>query len=84
MEDLSAFWKFILTEPKPSDGQPRAASAAEAIEWARSFFVRARDNDFIMGRTARSAGHENWRASLDYLVTERGRIQVLEKTGAAA
>lgn len=76
---LSKFWKFIFTEPK-SDGTPRAETAEQAVTWARSFFERARGNDFVMGRTQRSAEHANWRCSLDYLLTERGMSQVIEKT----
>ena len=76
------FWAWVLTSKK-SDGTQRATNVEEAIAWIRNFFERASHNDFIMGRTARSPGHENWRADFDYLLTERGRKQVIEKTEVA-
>lgn len=82
-EALTKFWQFIFTQPK-SDGQPRAATAQEAVAWTRSYFSRARDNDFLMGRTARTEEHANWHCSLDYLLTERGMSQVIEKTAVTA
>lgn len=80
---IGDFWKWIFTETR-SDGTPRAGTAEQALEWLASYFTRARDNDFIMGRTARSAEHANWKADLDYLVSAKGRKQVIEKTGGAA
>lgn len=76
-------WRWVLTN-KREDGSRRAASADEALRWFEGFFNRARQNDFVMGRTPRGAGHENWRADLDYLMSERGLIQVIEKTGNPA
>jgi hypothetical protein len=76
---LSDFWTFVFTS-KRTDGTIRATNADEAMVWIRGFFQRASRNDFIMGRTARGAGHEAWEAGLDYLVSENGRIQVIEKT----
>ena len=76
---ISAFWKFALTA-KRSDGTPRATNADEAIDWAKQFFERARDNDFLMGRRKRSDDHATWRCDLDFLMTEKGRIFVIEKT----
>lgn len=80
---IASLWKFILTSRRP-DGTARASSADEAVEWIRVYFGRARENDFVMARTARGAGHENWQASLDYLCTSRGLKQVIEKTKEAA
>lgn len=80
---IGEFWKWIFTEKK-SDGTSRAENCEQALEWVRSYFTRARDNDFIMGRTARSAEHANWKPDLDYLVSAKGRKQVIEKTGGAA
>lgn len=79
---VTTLWRFALTTEK-SDGTPRATNADEALEWIRGYFNRTRENDFLMGRTERSKEHKNWRCSLDYLVTERGLIQVIEKTGEA-
>lgn len=80
---IGKFWAWIFTEPK-TDGQPRARTAQEALEWMGGYFARAQLNDFIMGRTPRSAEHANWKAGLDYLLSEKGRTQVIEKTGEAA
>lgn len=72
-------WKWVLTSTK-ADGTRRATSAAEGVQWMRDYFGRARDNDFIMGRTKRGDGHENWEADIDYLCSEKGMKQVIEKT----
>lgn len=80
---IREFWSWLLSSTKP-DGTRRATTADEALIWIRSFFERARLNDFVMGRTARSADHANWRCGLDYLLSENGRLQVIEKTEAAA
>lgn len=80
---IGDFWKWIFTESK-SDGRPRAENAEQALEWISAYLARARDNDFIMGRTARSAEHANWNADLDYVVSLKGRKQVIEKTGGAS
>lgn len=78
-QGLTKFWKFILTSKK-TDGSRRALDANDALTWLRGYFERARLNDFVMNRTARSAGHEKWQASLDYLCTSKGLKQVVEKT----
>lgn len=80
---LKAFWQFVLTSKK-TDGQPRANDAAEAVGWIRQFFERARGNDFLMGRTPRTGEHANWQCDLDFLLTDKGRIQVIEKTKETA
>jgi hypothetical protein len=80
---IAKLWKFILTSPK-SDGKPRADDAEGGMAWLRAYFEHARANDFVMGRTARSEEHRNWKASLDYLCTSRGVKQVLEKTEEVA
>lgn len=80
---IPKFWRWVLTSNK-SDGSRRAATTAEALEWFRGYFGRARDNDFLMGRTARGAGHEGWRCDFDFLLSERGMKQVIEKTVEAA
>ena len=80
---LTTFWKWVFTEPK-SDGLPRAVTTEEALAWIRGYFVRARDNDFIMGRVGRSGDHSNWRADIEYLISDKGKTQVIEKTQVAA
>lgn len=76
-------WKWVLTSSK-SDGGRRATTVQEGVQWMRGYFQRARDNDFIMGRTPRGAGHENWEADIDYLCSEKGMKQVIEKTKVVA
>ena len=80
---ISSFWKFVLTS-KRSDGQPRATDAESALTWIRAYFSRARENDFLMGRGTKATGHEGWTCSIDFLMSEKGRIQVIEKTKDAA
>ena len=80
---IASFWRWVLTSKK-TDGTPRAACAAEAVEWTRAYFARASENDFLMGRGTRSAGHENWRCDLEFLLSEKGRRHVIEKTGGQA
>ncbi len=79
---IKKLWDWILTSKK-TDGSPRASDAASALEWLRGYFSHARNNDFVMGRTPRSHGHESWKASLDYLCSSKGVKQVLEKTEGA-
>jgi hypothetical protein len=80
---LRKVWGWILSSKK-SDGSRRASTAEEAIEWLRAYFRRAADNDFLMGRTAKAPGHENWECDLDFLLTDKGMKQVIEKTREAA
>lgn len=80
---LQSMWRFVLTKNK-SDGTPRATNPEEAKAWIRSYFQRARENDFLMGRTPRSGEHANWKCDLDFLLTDRGMKHVIEKTGEAA
>lgn len=76
-------WVWVLTSKK-SDGTRRATTATQGLEWFRRFFETAADNDFVMGRTGRGKGHEGWRADLDYLLTDKGLTQVVERTEVAA
>lgn len=80
---VSAFWRFVLTSKK-SDGSPRATNADEAMDWIRGYFTRARDNDFLMGRGHKAPGHEGWQCDFDFLLTEKGKKHVIEKTKEAA
>lgn len=79
---LASFWKFVLTSKK-TDGTRRAETANEALAWVGNYFDRARHNDFLMGRGPRGTGHENWKCDLDFLLTEKGRRHVIEKTEVA-
>lgn len=72
-------WDWVLSSTKP-DGTRRATTSDEALDWFRSYFLRARDNDFLMGRTPRSGEHANWKPDIEYLMKSGGLKQVLEKT----
>ena len=76
---IGAFWKFVLTSKK-TDGTPRATTAEEALAWIRTYFTRVRDNDFLMGRGSKGAGHENWQCTFDFLLTDKGKQHVIERT----
>lgn len=78
---IASLWKFVLT-CKRSDGTPRATNAAEAMNWIRGYFARARENDFLMGRGSKGAGHESWQCDLDFLLSDKGKKHVIEKTQA--
>jgi hypothetical protein len=80
---IADFWKWVLASTK-SDGSKRATNADEALAWIRSYFERARSNDFLMGRTARGEAHSTWRCDFDFLLTEKGKKQVIEKTEVPA
>lgn len=80
---IGAFWTWVLTSKK-SDGERRAATADQGLTWISKYFERVRDNDFLMGRTAPGKGHEGWRCTLDFLVTEKGLRQVIERTAVSA
>jgi hypothetical protein len=77
---LRSFWQFVL-ESERSDGTPRATNAGEALAWIREYFTRARENDFLMGRLPRTGDHANWKCDLDFLLTDKGKRHVIEKTG---
>lgn len=80
---VSSLWRFALTSRK-SDGSPRATTGPEAMEWIRGYFTRARDNDFLMGRGHKAPGHEGWQCDFDFLLTEKGKKHVIEKTQVPA
>jgi hypothetical protein len=80
-KSIGAFLKWVLASKK-SDGTPRATSIEEALVWTKAYFDRARDNDFLMAREGtRSGSHAHWKCDLDFLLSEKGRIHVIEKTG---
>ncbi|MDQ0035865.1 hypothetical protein J2W30_003633 [Variovorax boronicumulans] len=80
---IAGFWRFVLTSKK-TDNTRRAQTADQALTWIRDYFSRARDNDFLMGRTQRGAEHSNWQCDLDFLLTDKGKTHVIEKTREAA
>jgi hypothetical protein len=80
---LQRRWRWVLAS-RLADGNRRAQTAADALDWFRRFFERARGSDFLMGRGTRSAGHEGWQCDLDFLVGDKGLKAVVEKTEVAA
>lgn len=76
---IASFWKFVLTS-KRTDDTERATDTESALVWIRGYFERARKNDFLMGRGKKSDGHEGWTCNIDFLLSEKGQIQVIEKT----
>lgn len=80
---LTRRWRWVLTS-RLADGSRRAESAADALAWFRRFFDRARGSDFLMGRSARAAGHEGWQCDLDFLLGDKGLKTVVEKTEVTA
>lgn len=80
---MRKLWGWVLSSTK-GDGTRRATNADEALHWLAGYFGRAAENDFLMGRTPRSAEHANWRCDIDFLMTERGMKQVIERTQDAA
>lgn len=80
---LQRTWMWVLTSHK-QDHTRRATNAEEARAWFKAYFERARDNDFLMGRTPRSGEHAGWKCDLDFLLTDKGMKQVIEKTGETA
>lgn len=83
IQAMRKLWDWVLSSKK-AGGAKRASNADEALKWFRDYFDRAAGNDFLMGRTPRSAEHANWRCDLDFLLTEKGMKQVIEKTQDAA
>ena len=82
-EAIGKFIDFVLTSKK-TDGTQRATNEAEALEWIDAYFHRVRDNNFLMGKIGRVGEHSGWQCDLDYLLTDKGMTQVIEKTREAA
>ena len=82
-KSISKFWQFVLTSKK-SDGTARATNSDEATAWIKAYFERANENDFLMGRGQRSDAHSNWECDIDFLMSDKGMKQVIEKTRDAA
>lgn len=80
---IKALWTWVLTSTK-TDGARRAESVDQGVQWFRAYFERARANDFLMGRTSRSAEHADWQPDIDYLCSDKGLKQVIEKTKDSA
>ncbi len=80
---IRGFWRWVLTSKK-TDGTPRAQTTDQALTWIGSYFQRTNANDFLMGRRGAGQGHSNWRCDFDFLLTEKGKRHVIEKTVEAS
>lgn len=80
---MRKMWAWVLTSKTTNDVR-RAENREQALDWFRRYFERASLNDFLMGRSGRSSGHEHWQCDFDFLLTEKGKCHVIEKTGVAA
>lgn len=76
---LRKFWGWVLSSEK-TDGSRRATTADEALSWIGDYFARASENDWLMGRGDRTGKHAKWRANLDFLLTDKGKKHVIERT----
>jgi uncharacterized protein YdaU (DUF1376 family) len=56
-------------------------TADDGVEWFRRFFEAVSEDDWLMGRSKRAAGHEGWECSIDYLLSPKGFCKVVEGTG---
>jgi len=83
LKAVKDFWNWVLTTTG-SDGAPRAQTADQALTWIRDYFEWARENDFLMGRTGRTGEHKNWRCDFDFILSDRGKVHVLERTQVTA
>lgn len=76
---IKARWNWLFTTKKQNK-EPRALNAEQALDWFREFFLCAKEDDFLMGRTQRRSGYETWTCSIDYLLEDRCLTKILEKT----
>ncbi len=76
---IRKFWVWIF-ESRKSDASRRATTSEEAILWIGLYFARAAENDWLMGRSGRSAQYKSWQADIDYVVSPSGMKQIIEKT----
>lgn len=75
--EIRRVWVWVFTSRR-SDGSARATDSDSGVAWFRGYFGLVRSSDFLLGRSRRSAGYENWRCSIDYLVSNRGLKHVIE------
>lgn len=80
---MRKLWAWVLSS-KREDGTKRAETAQDALNWIGTYFATAAQNSFVVGLSRPSAGHEGWKADIDYLLSPNGIRQVLEKTQVAA
>jgi uncharacterized protein YdaU (DUF1376 family) len=72
---IDSFYKFVMTSCR-MDGSRRAETHDDAIAWIDEYFKRAGRNDFLMCRK----DGQSWIADFDFLLTEKGKVHVIEKT----
>lgn len=72
---IGARWRDICEDIR-SDGDE--VTEAKALENFGMFFDRVAHSDYLMGRTPRSSGHQNWRCNLDFLMRQQPFFKVIE------
>ena len=72
---IGARWRDICEDIR-SDGDE--VTEAKALENFGMFFDRVAHSDYLMGRTPRSSGHQNWRCNLDFLMRQQPFFRVIE------
>lgn len=75
---MDGFWHWLFTTHKES-GDLKATNEEEAIAYCQSMFEAITEDDFVMGRTRRTGNHQNWRATIDYILSPRGRTRCVEE-----
>lgn len=57
----------------------RSNPKCQTLEWWKEFFKYIRLSDFLMGKTERGKGHENWQPNLEWVLRERNFVNIIEK-----
>lgn len=74
---IDGYWYWLFNTNRTS-GKRKATNYEEAIEYSKDFFYSITQDDFVMGRTPKTANHQNWKATIDYILSQRGRTKCVE------
>lgn len=74
---MDGYWYWLFNTNRTS-GKRKATNYEEAIEYSKDFFYSITQDDFVMGRTPKTANHQNWKATIDYILSQRGRTKCVE------
>jgi hypothetical protein len=78
---IAKFWAVALERTANGDAD---RARERALRWCRRYFAQCAADDFITGKRAPGAGHEGWRADLDYVLRDATITRVIERAGARA
>ena len=67
----------VLSEPRKR-ALTACLKAVGGIEGWQDLLAKVTASDFLMGRTARSGEHANWRFDFDFLVQPKRYIKIME------